>query len=274
MPVGVAPTARHGMAHPDGEVATATAAARAGIVFALSSLATRPMEDLAAVPGPRWYQLYCYEDKVVTGDLVARAEAAGFGAIVLTVDLTVVGRREREVRGGYVWAETGLYGNLASYEVEADATVGLRAFHLTWDDVAWLRGATRLPLVLKGVMTGEDARLACEHGFDAVWVSNHGGRQLDRSPASIDVLEEVVEAVAGRAEVYLDGGVRRGTDVLTALALGARAVFAGRPWVYALAAGGEEGVLEAIGVLRAELETAMALLGTPTVADVTRAHAV
>jgi isopentenyl diphosphate isomerase/L-lactate dehydrogenase-like FMN-dependent dehydrogenase len=143
---------------------------------------------------------------------------------------------------------------------------------LTWDDLAWLRDVTSLPLVLKGVLTPEDAALACEHGVAGVWVSNHGGRQLDRVPAPVDVLEACVDAVAGRAEVYVDGGVRRGADAVVALALGATAVFAGRPWLYALAAGGRDGVVAAAEVLRAELVNAMALLGTPTVADVTRAH--
>jgi 4-hydroxymandelate oxidase len=154
----------------------------------------------------------------------------------------------------------------------AAVTAGLHTSLLSWRDVAWLREQTSLPLVLKGVLTGEDAALACDHGFDAVWVSNHGGRQLDRTPASADVLEELVAAVAGRAEVYVDGGVRRGSDVLAARALGATAVFAGRPWLYALALGGEDGVAESLALLRAELENAMALLGTPAMADVTRAH--
>lgn len=275
MPVGVAPTALHGLGHDEAEVATARAAASGGVLFTLSSLATRPMEDLVGVEGPRWYQLYAHSDRAITGDLVARASAAGFVAIVLTVDLPVIGRREREVRGGFAWPSARGYGNFARYAEGGDTmsvTAGLHTSLLTWADVDWLRGLTDLPLVLKGVLTGEDAALACDHGFDAVWVSNHGGRQLDRTPATIDVLEEVVAAVAGRAEVYLDGGVRRGTDVCTALALGASAVFCGRPWLFALAVGGEEGVVQALDVLRAELTTAMALLGTPTVADIGRAH--
>jgi 4-hydroxymandelate oxidase len=277
MPVGVAPTALHGLAREEAELASARAAARAGLLFCLSSLASRPMEDLAEVDGPRWYQLYAHSDRGITADLVARAAASGFRAIAVTVDLPVFGRRERELRSGFAQPSAAGYGNFARYARDGDVaavTAGLHTSLLTWDDLAWLRQVSTLPLVLKGVLTAEDARLAVEHGLAGVWVSNHGGRQLDRTPASADVLEEVAQAVAGAAEVYVDGGVRRGSDVLAARALGATAAFVGRPVLYALAAGGEEGVAEALGVLRAELENAMALLGTPTVAEVTRAHAV
>ena len=267
MPVGVAPTALHGLGCPDGELASVRAANRAGVLYTMSSLATRPLEDLAGTGGPRWFQLYAPPDRMVTEDLVARAVDAGFEAIVVTVDLPVFGRREREIRGGYTWGTPNEYGCFRQY-----GDVQLHAFQLTWPDLEWLRELSDLPLVVKGVMTGEDGVLACEHGADAVWVSNHGGRQLDRAPATVDVLEEVVQAVAGRAEVYVDGGVRRGTDVVVALALGARAVFAGRPWLYALAAGGEDGLVEALDVLRAELVNAMTILGTPSIATVSRAH--
>jgi 4-hydroxymandelate oxidase len=277
MPVGVAPTALHGLAREEAELATARAAARAGVLFCLSSLASRPMEDLAKVDGPRWYQLYAHSDRGITADLVGRAAASGYGAIALTVDLPVFGRRERELRSGFAQPSAAGYGNFARYARDGDVaavTAGLHTSLLTWDDLAWLRDVSELPLVLKGVLTAEDARAAVDHGIAAVWVSNHGGRQLDRTQASADVLEEVATAVDGRAEVYVDGGVRRGSDVLAARALGATAAFVGRPMLFALAAGGEEGVAEALGVLRAELENAMALLGTPAVADVTRAHAV
>jgi 4-hydroxymandelate oxidase len=277
MPVGVAPTALHGLAREEAELATARAAARAGVLFCLSSLASRPMEDLAGVDGPRWYQLYAHSDRGITADLVARAAASGYRAIALTVDLPVFGRRERELRSGFAQPSAAGYGNFARYARDGDVaavTAGLHTSLLTWDDLAWLREESELPLVLKGVLTAEDARLAVEHGMAGVWVSNHGGRQLDRTPASADVLEEVATAVDGRAEVYVDGGIRRGSDVLAARALGATAAFVGRPMLFALAAGGEEGVAEALGVLRAELENAMALLGTPAVADVTRSHAV
>ena len=267
LPIGIAPTALHGLAHPDGEVATARAAARAGALYVFSTLATRPMEDVAAIDGPRWFQLYAHHDRGIAEDLVRRAVDCGFTAIVVTVDLPVFGRRERELRGGFAPGEPREYGCLAGYEGAAE---NLHVFRVTWRDLDWLRGLTDLPLVVKGVLAPEDAAAACEHGVDAVWVSNHGGRQLDRAPATVDVLEACADAVAGRAEVYVDGGIRRGTDVLAAAGLGARAVFAGRPWLYALAAGGEEGIEHVASILRAELETAMAVLGTPTLADVSR----
>jgi 4-hydroxymandelate oxidase len=275
LPVGVAPTALHGLAREEAELATARAAARAGVLFCLSSLASRPMEDLAEVDGPRWYQLYAHSDRSITADLVARAAASGYGAVVVTVDLPVFGRRERELRSGFAQPSAAGYGNFARYARDGDVaavTAGLHTSLLTWEDLAWLLEVSDVPLVLKGVLTAEDARLAVEHGVAGVWVSNHGGRQLDRTPATADVLEEVATAVDGRAEVYVDGGIRRGSDVLAARALGATAAFVGRPVLFALAAGGEEGVAEALGVLRAELENAMALLGTPAVADVTRSH--
>ena len=272
LPVGIAPTARHGLAHPEAEVATARAAAAAGALFCSATLATRSMEEVAAVPpGPRWFQLYTHADRAISVDLVARAGAAGFRALVVTVDLPVVGRRDRELRTEYLWPGAEEYGNLLGYPDQPAVSAGLHRAVGTWDDLPGLReGAPALPLVLKGILTPEDAVLAVEHGAAGVWVSNHGGRQLDRVPATIDVLEEIVAAVDGRAEVYVDGGVRRATDVLTALALGARAVFIGRPVVYGLAIAGEQGVADVLGMLRTELEVAMALLGTPTLADVTR----
>jgi isopentenyl diphosphate isomerase/L-lactate dehydrogenase-like FMN-dependent dehydrogenase len=280
MPVGVAPTAQHRLAHPDGEAATSRAAAAAGVMFCASTSSSLSLEEIAAAAGPlRWFQFYTQDNAGPrTEALLQRAAAAGYRAIVLTVDLAVSGRRERELRESFDIGSLR-FGNFPPTDAVADAPDnGLRpqdapsAF--TWDDLAWLRARTTLPLVLKGILTAEDARLAVEHGAAAVWVSNHGARQLDRSPASIEVLEEIVAAVAGRAEVYLDGGVRRGVDVATALALGARAVFLGRPILHALAANGEAGVTSALLMIKEELRNAMALLGTPTVADITRAHVV
>ena len=250
-------------------------------MFCASSSSSLSLEEIAGAAGPlRWYQLYTQDDAGPrTEALVRRAEAAGYRAIVLTVDLAVSVRRERELREGFDIGSLS-FGNFppAQDEPADDADNGLRkddappAF--TWSDLAWLRSRVSLPLVLKGILTAEDARLAVEYGAAAVWVSNHGARQLDRSPATIDVLEEIVDAVAGRAEVYLDGGVRRGIDVATALALGARAVFLGRPILYALAAGGEDGVARALSLIEEELRATMALLGTPTIANITRAHVV
>ena len=275
MPAGVAPTALHGLGHPEAEVATATAASEAGALFVASTLSSRPMEDLAELNGPRWFQLYTHADRAITADLVERAVATGHQALVVTADRPVLGRREREVRAGFRLPDTVEYGNFTAYAADGDSAAvaaGLHASLLTWAELEGLRGLTDLPLVVKGVLTGEDAALACEHGAAGVWVSNHGGRQLDRTPAGVDVLAEVVDAVAGRAEVYLDGGVRRGADVVVALALGARAAFAGRPWLYALATGGRPGVAHALSLLRAEVEAAMAFLGTPAVDQIGAAH--
>lgn len=275
MPVGVAPTAMQGLAHPEGELATYRATAAAGVCFCLSTVSYRSLEDDAsAVPtGLRWFQLYVLHDRTFAASLVGRAAAAGYRALVATVDLPVLGARERDIRLGFD-IEMPL-GNLVGAQASDDLSEVLEARHvgLTWTDVEWLRSLSAMPLVIRGILTAEDARLAVEHGAAAVVVSNHGGRQLDRAPATIDVLEEVVAAVNGRAEVYLDGGVRRGTDVLVALALGARAVFLGRPILYALASAGEAGVGHALTLLRRELELGMALLGTPALADIGRAHA-
>jgi isopentenyl diphosphate isomerase/L-lactate dehydrogenase-like FMN-dependent dehydrogenase len=272
-PFGIAPTALQGLAHPEGEVATARAAAEAGVLNVISTLASRPLEDvaLAAPDGPRWFQLYV-GDRDQARSLVERAAANGYTAIVLTVDLPVVGYRglERRVRFD---PGVGAYGNIAGSNAASgslDAMLG--GARLTWGDLTAIRSWSSLPLVVKGILTPEDAILSVEHGAHAVWVSNHGGRQLDRVPTAIDALEPIADAVAGRAEVYMDGGVRRGTDVVTALGLGATAVFAGRPILYALACAGEAGVAHALRILREETELALALLGVVRPAEVTRAH--
>jgi 4-hydroxymandelate oxidase len=272
MPIGFAPAALQGLAHPEGEVVPARVAGRAGLIYCLSTFSSRSIETVGAVGrGRRWFQLYVQEDRRLTERLVHRAAESGYAALVLTVDLPRPGHRERERRDPV--ADVGTLGNIpAGTEGEefVDFIGDAIDASLSWHDLAWLRSLSPLPLVLKGILSPEDARLAVENGAAAVIVSNHGGRQLDRVPAGIDALEAVVDAVAGRAEVYLDGGVRRGTDAVTALALGARAVFVGRPFLYALAAGGEAGVQRAVELLREELETAMALLGCPTVASITR----
>lgn len=278
MPVGIAPAALHGMAHIDGECATARGAEAAGILQVVSTVASRTIEDVAgAAPGgTRWFQLYMQRERSVSRALVDRAAAAGFAAIVLTVDLPVLGYRDDVLRLAFDPGQDA-YANLpkrAVWEGEIDEVLDLRSVGLTWDTLAELRSWSRLPLVLKGILTAEDARLAVEHGASAVWVSNHGGRQLDRSPAAIDVLGEVVEAVAGRAEVYVDGGVRRGPDVAIALALGARAVFTARPFLYALASAGEAGVVHGLAILREEIERTCALLGVRTPAEIGPAHVI
>jgi 4-hydroxymandelate oxidase len=284
LPIGIAPVAAQALAHPDGELAMARAAAEAGALFCLSTVSSRSLEEVAAVvpaDAPRWFQLYVNEDPGFTRELVARAVVAGYCAIVLTVDLPVLGYREREKRRG--WELDTPLGNFdrpmviaadpdRDGHIEIDRLLDSRHVRLTWDDLATIRSWSSLPLVLKGILHPDDARLAVENGAAAVAVSNHGGRQLDRSPAALDMLEGVVAAVDGRAEVYLDGGVRRGTDALIAIALGATAVFAGRPFVAALGVAGQPGVGRAFAILREELERAMALLGTPTLADVRREH--
>jgi isopentenyl diphosphate isomerase/L-lactate dehydrogenase-like FMN-dependent dehydrogenase len=278
MPVLVAPTALHRMAHPDGEPGTARAAARAGTLYCLSTLATsHPAEVAAEAPAaPRWFQVYCFRDKGVTRALVDEAIAAGFDALVLTVDAPRAGRRERDLRTGFaVPADVDMPAVRAATGAPLSPTpaefFSLLDLTLTWPIVEEL-AAHGLPVVVKGIQTAEDAALACEHGAAAIVVSNHGGRQLDGVAASIYVLPEAVEAVGDRLEVYVDGGIRRGTDVLVALALGARAVLVGRPILWGLTVAGEEGALRVLELLRAEVELALTLLGTPTPAHVTRAH--
>ena len=274
MPVGLAPTARQRLAHPDGECAVARAAAAASVLQVVSTMSSESLETVAAAAtGPKWSQLYVHKERDVTRALVERAAAAGYGAIVLTADFPVPGRRERELRAelDLDWGGLGNFPDLGGVEF-LPLMAALHDQRLTWSDLAWIRGLSSLPLVVKGILTAEDARLAVEHGAAGIVVSNHGGRQLDRTAATIDVLPEVVEAVGGRGEVYLDGGVRRAVDVLVALALGARAVFVGRPHFFALACGGEAGVAQMLGCLRDEIVNAMQLLGAPRVADVRRHH--
>ena len=264
MPIGVAPTAYNALFHADAEPAVARAAASRGVAYIASTNSSCSLEEIAKAGALRWFQLYIQEDRAVSDMLVRRAEASGYGAIIVTLDTAAPARRERDMR--LTDSDTrAAQGNAALGEwLEAVAPF------LTWADIDHVREVTRLPLVLKGIMTADDASLAVEHGAAAVWVSNHGGRQLDRAPATLDVLEEVVAAVDGRAEVYVDGGVRRGGDAAIAIALGARAVFAGRPFIYALACGGEAGVRDALSIFEAELRNTMALLGARTMAEVGR----
>ena len=276
LPLGIAPAALHGMAHADGECATARAAAEAGVVQVVSTVASRSIEDVAATApdAPRWFQLYVQRDRSLSRDLVLRAEAAGYGAIALTVDLPVLGYRDDVERIEFDPGRDA-YANLprrAVWDGELDEVLDMRSVGLTWDSLAEIRSWSSLPLVLKGILSAEDARLAVEHGVNAVWVSNHGGRQLDRVAAPIDVLAEIVAAVDGRAEVYLDGGIRRGPDVAIALAMGARAVFAARPFLYALACAGDAGVAHGLTIMREELARTFALLGVRSPAEITSAH--
>jgi isopentenyl diphosphate isomerase/L-lactate dehydrogenase-like FMN-dependent dehydrogenase len=277
LPVGLAPTGLNGLADPEGEAAAARAAARAGALFCISTLSSSSLEEAAAAGGPRWFQLYVNEDRALSEAIVKRARDAGYSALVLTVDLPVVGYRERELRMPIALSDhrVGNFDDLLR-EAEDLPHVFTTLFDqtLSWGDIEWVRSISDMPLVIKGILTAEDARLAVDHGADAVLVSNHGGRQLDRAPATIDVLEEVVDSIDGRVDVYLDGGVRRGSDVMVALALGAKAVFIGRPYLFALAAGGEAGVARCLQLLSAEIENAMALLGVRSTDEITRAHTV
>jgi 4-hydroxymandelate oxidase len=284
MPVAIAPMAAHGLAHPDAEVATARAAAAAAIPFIPSTMSTASMEEIAAAAsgGTRFFQLYAQVDPGRTRSLVERAAAAGYEAIVLTVDLPVLGYRDRDRRSGFALdvplGNFDAAGPGPTHASHGDGDAGGEevlddwlARNLTWDSLATIRSWSNLPLVLKGVMTAEDARLAAEHGVDAIVVSNHGGRQLDRTAAPIDVLGEVT-AAAPEMEMWVDGGVRRGLDVAIACALGARGVLVGRPILWALAAGGQAGVERALAILREEFEVALALLGATTPAGLTRDH--
>jgi len=261
LPVLIAPTAFHSLAHPEGECATARAAGRVGTVLVASSSSNCSLEEIARAAGaPLWFQLYIF-NRQNAEELVGRAEDAGYRALVLTVDSPRWGHKERALRSGF---RTPVKGNMTDQVAAKDTIV------VTWADLDWLKSLSSLPILLKGILTAEDALLAVEHGVDGIVVSNHGGRQLDGVPATIEVLPEIIEAVNGRCEVYIDGGIRRGTDILKALALGARAVLVGRPLLWGLAADGAEGAYRVLEILRAELELALSLAGRPTVASVDR----
>jgi 4-hydroxymandelate oxidase len=278
-PIALAPTAFQRLAHRDGELATARAAASLGMLMILSTISTVSMEDVAGTGVTRWFQLYVMKDHGITESLLERAVAAGFGAIVLTVDTPWLGRRLRDERNDFSLPPGIGMANLRNLRTPKGSASGskLAAFFaadhdasLSWKDLEWLRSKAPLPLLLKGIVTAEDARIACEHGVDGIVVSNHGGRQLDGCIATLDALPEVVDAVEGRCEVLMDGGIRRGSDVLKALALGARAVLIGRPYLWGLAANGEAGVRGVVELLRDELSLAMSLAGQQRVDAVDR----
>lgn len=279
--VALAPTAFNRLGHPDGELAAARAAGAAGTLMCCSTIASTSLEDIAAVAtGPLWFQLYVYRDREVTRDLIARAEAAGYQAIVLTVDTPRLGRRERDSRNTFTLPPDVAIRNLERYHQGTDPTRWANSSSfahyvhelldasLTWESVDWLCATSSLPVVIKGIIAPDDAELAVEHGASGVIVSNHGGRQLDGVLPTIEALPAVVERVAGRVPVLMDGGIRRGTDVVTALALGAAGVLIGRPYLWALAADGEAGVRHMLSLLQAEVELAMALCGCRSVAEI------
>ncbi len=303
MPLVLAPTGFTRIAHSEGELAVARAAARAGIPYGLSTMGTRSIEEVAAVSsGPKWFQVYTWRDRRLVQDLLERAAAAGYEAIMLTVDAPVLGRRERDVRRGYTlppkigldtivdgilhpeWTLdflrsepitfASVTGDNAADDGSASAVTLSEYINsqfdpaLSWDEVAWLRSVWSGPIVLKGIQTVEDARLAVEHGADAIALSNHGGRQLDGAPSIIELVEPVADEVGGEIEIIADGGVRRGSDVVKAVALGANAVMAGRAYLYALGAAGEPGVDHVLSFLREGMERTMALCGCQQVTDI------
>jgi isopentenyl diphosphate isomerase/L-lactate dehydrogenase-like FMN-dependent dehydrogenase len=284
LPVLLAPTAFNKLGHADGEIAAARAAGRAGTVMCCSTISSTPIEDVAAAAtGPLWFQLYVYRDRDVTRDLVRRAETAGCQALVLTVDTPRLGRRERDIRAGFALPAGVSIANLERYGTPdalrwANTSSFTEYVHrlmddsLSWESVAWLRSITALPVLMKGVLTAEDTALAISHGASGVIVSNHGGRQLDGAIATIEALPEVVDAAGGRIPVLLDGGIRRGTDILKAIALGAASVCIGRAYLWGLAADGEDGVARVLDMLRAELDLAMTLSGCASIASISRAH--
>ena len=279
MPIVMAPTAFHKLACEAGEIATAKAGKAAGTLFILSSLSNTAMESVfAQAASPRWFQLYIYKDRAITFELVKRAEAAGAEAIVLTVDAPGLGTRERDTRNSFRLPDGLAVENLAPLGKGTFPEVtgsGLAAYvranfkeDLGFDDLDWLCGSTRLPVVVKGVCRADDARRAAERGAKAVVVSNHGGRQLDTAPATCEALPQVVEAAGDRCEIYVDGGIRRGSDVLKAIALGARAVLVGRPVLWGLCVAGEQGATNILEMLRRELDEAMLLSGCTKLSDI------
>jgi L-lactate dehydrogenase (cytochrome) len=307
IPLVLAPTGFTRIADPQGELAVARAAQRAGVPYTLSTLSTRSIEEVAAASGDgrRWFQVYVWKDRALLRDMIERAAAAAYEALVITVDTANLGRRERDVRRGFelppklgldtivdgilhpswtwrfVRAEPIRFANVATSaaatgQPEGSSAVNLAATfatqfdaRLSWDDVEWFRSVWSGPIVIKGVQSVEDAKVAADVGVDAIALSNHGGRQLDDAPAPLDLVAPVAEAVGGRAEIICDGGVRRGSDIIKAVALGATACMAGRAYLYGLAAGGEPGVDKVLGLLADDVRRTMALLGVTRISEIT-----
>ncbi|XP_062514904.1 LOW QUALITY PROTEIN: 2-Hydroxyacid oxidase 1-like [Corticium candelabrum] len=267
MPICIAPTAFHKMAHLDGEIATVKAAKRMGTCMTLSTFSTCSLEEVSesAPDCLRRFQLYVVPDRHITKDLVLRAKTAGFKALVITVDTEVVGIKYASTESFTCPQQFGL-PNLRYQDGQSPFLNGPYEAAVTWKDIDWIKSLTDLPIVLKGILTAQDAREAVKHGVSGIWVSNHGGRQLDTVPAAIEVLPEIAKAVGNKAEIYVDGGVRYGTDVLKAIALGARAVFIGRPVLWGLTYNGEDGVCQVLH----EFKVAMKLSGCASISDINR----
>jgi L-lactate dehydrogenase (cytochrome) len=304
LPLVLAPTGFSRIADPDGELAVARAAARAGLPYTLSTLSTRSIEEVAAAgAGPKWFQVYVWRDRGLVKEMIGRAATAGYEALVLTVDTAVLGRRERDVRRGFslppkiglstlvdgalhpgwTWrflrSDPIRFANVRDAAGVGDGTTAVTLSEyvntqfdpgLSWRDVEWMRSVWAGPLVIKGVQTVDDARLAADAGVEAIALSNHGGRQLDSAPATLDLVAPVADAVGDRLEIICDGGVRRGSDIVKAVALGARACMAGRAYLYGLGAAGERGVDHVLGLLDADVRRTMALVGAGSVAELGR----
>lgn len=297
-PLVLAPTGFTRIAHSQGELAVARAAERANVPYSLSTMGTRSIEEVAAVSsGSNWFQVYVWRDRALVADMLARAQASGYDAIIITVDLAVLGRRERDVRRGFTlppkigprtlldgavhpawtWdfvnADPITFANVAGLTDDDGSTAVSLAGHvmtqfdqgLNWDDIEWFRDQWDGPIIIKGIQSVADAELAVEHGIEAIAISNHGGRQLDQAPIPLELLEPVVDAVGGRTEIICDGGIRRGSDIVKALCLGANACMAGRVYLYGLGAAGEAGVDHVLELLRADVHRAMALVGASSV---------
>lgn len=279
-PVMIAPAAFQGLAHPDAELAAVRAASEMGTIFVLSTLSNTAVEDVVkASSTPIWFQLYIYKDRGATKELIQRVDKAGCKVLVVTVDAPYLGKRERDLCNQFKPPEELELKNMSRALTEADVKAGegsgLAGYFasnldpsISWKDIDWLRSITNLPLVLKGIGCKEDAVIACENGVEGIVVSNHGGRQLDTSRAVIDVLPEVAEAVTGKTEILMDGGIRRGTDVLKAIALGAKAVLIGRPALWGLAVDGKHGVKQVLDILKKEFNLATALCGCRSVGEI------
>jgi L-lactate dehydrogenase (cytochrome) len=310
LPLVLAPTGYTRIADPQGELAVARAARRAGVPYTLATMATRSIEEVAAANGDgrRWFQVYVWRDRALLRDMVERAAAAGYEALVITVDTANLGRRERDVRRGFTlppklgldtiidgivhpgwtWrfarSEPILFANVATSPFGGDRYDGSRAIKITekvssqfdpslsWKDIEWFRSVWNGPIVLKGVQTVEDARIAVDHGIEAIALSNHGGRQLDSAPAILELVAPVADAVGDRVEIICDGGVRRGGDIVKAIALGATACMVGRVYLYGLGAAGELGVDRVLEWLLEELRRTMALIGVTTIAEIAAVH--
>ena len=274
LPVLIAPTAFLSLACPDAEMLTAQAANAAGTILVFSTMCSVPLDEVLPVSKSSWFQLYPFRDNGITNEVIERVESAGCSALVVTVDMPVLGKRERDIRNvaALSLATKDLYPKWLPVDpgemAMASGFSALFASSLTWNDIDRIRAQTHLPLVLKGVLRADDARRAVDSGVSGIIVSNHGGRQLDTAPATIDALADISDAVGSSAEVFLDGGVRRGTDVIKALARGAKAVLIGRPVLWALAIGGTEGVARMFDILRCEIDLAMALCGCANVSEI------